>query len=67
MELKIDLSDIEVGEWNDTISELLRSEITHAIQREVRKTLSSNDAIKKAVKKIQDAAANELLRQIEVK
>jgi len=64
MKLSIDLDSIEIGEWNDTVSGIIRDELKSEIRIEVRKAIRANPDFKKAIKKMQEAAASGLLDQI---
>ena len=64
MKLSIDLDKIETGEYGDTVAGILKDEIKLAIAYEVRKAIKENTDLKKAVKRLTDNAAKELLKQV---
>ena len=61
MKISLDLDSIEIGEWSSTIQEVIRDELKAELRSEIRKAIKANNDFKKAVKKMQETAAKDLL------
>ena len=64
MKLSIDLDKIELDEYGETVSGIIKDEIKSALAFEVRKAIKENPSLKQAVKKLTDKAAKDLLKQV---
>jgi len=64
MKLEINLDEINVGNWGETITSIIKDEIQIAVRTEVRKSLKKNPSLNKAVKVMQEKATDSLLEMV---
>ena len=62
IEAVIDLDEIWAGEeWDSTIASLIRDELRKVIAKEIKRAVTSDPKLKRAIKAIQDKAAQEII------
>jgi hypothetical protein len=64
MKLEINLDEITVGHYGDTITNIIKDEIMREVRNEVRKSLKKNPSLNKAIKVMQEKAADSLLEMV---
>jgi hypothetical protein len=64
MKIELDLDKIEVGDWNESIANIIRDEIKLVVHSEIRRSLKDNPDLKKAIKVMQQKAAESLLGMV---
>jgi hypothetical protein len=62
---EIDLDEIFVGgDWDTTLAEIMKEEIAGEVRRVIKASVKSNTKLKKAIKALENKAAEQILESI---